>query len=80
MANKDIPLGTRVKLSPESDWVGDPGNPTYCEGLTMQPNFYATWVYVRWDNGEWNTYKPYDSDLIVIGPLGEFGYKKVEEW
>jgi hypothetical protein len=77
MTNRELLLGTRVVLSPQSKWADVKNNPLNCEGTVLFSEF-SNWVFVRWDNDEKNVYDPKDSDLIPTGPLGEFGYHPVE--
>ncbi|AUR89115.1 hypothetical protein NVP1121O_087 [Vibrio phage 1.121.O._10N.286.46.C4] len=67
--NKDLQVGDRVTLSPDSSWnkpdslVACVCNPLGVEGVV---DAVHTWVDVTWDNGEWNSYSGADSDLIKV--------------
>lgn len=66
--NKDLQVGQRVKLSPDSTWCGGDTNPLDCEGevVASDHGFRGEWVRVKWANGEKNAYRPKDSDLIPL--------------
>ncbi|MGL5281024.1 MAG: hypothetical protein ACRC8W_04590 [Plesiomonas shigelloides] len=63
--NKDLQVGQRVLLSPDSEWTHGDTNPLDCEG-TVSEIGGTSWVDVRWDNGEWNAYRPDACDLIPL--------------
>lgn len=65
MMNKDIPVGSRVFLSEETEWDIGFTNPVGIEGVVsaVKPSGY---IRVNWSNGSVNAYRPEDSDLIVV--------------
>jgi hypothetical protein len=73
MINSDLVRGDRVVLSINTRWNYDyPSNPAGIKGRVTNPRFvdYSGYlcVEVRWDNGEFNTYKLDDNDLIKVAP------------
>lgn len=70
MKNKDIPVGTMVRLSKDSKWAGDGKvNPLNIDGEVIREDWVddgTDWIKVRWGNGRLNAYPPEDSDLEII--------------
>ena len=67
--NKDLQIGQRVRLSEDHEWDRNYTNPTHCDGIVIDPAIIDDaigWVYVDWDNGGFNSYKPTDDDLIPV--------------
>lgn len=64
MMNKGLDVGQRVCFNTNSCWEVSDSNPTYCFG-TIQ-DYPDDWVWVKWDNGYENAYRPYDEDLIPV--------------
>ncbi|QBX32716.1 hypothetical protein Asfd1_90 [Aeromonas phage Asfd_1] len=63
--NKDIPIGTKVRLSEDMQWAKCASNPIDIDGIIIEPDG-RHWTNVQWSNGEWNAYKNTDSDLIIV--------------
>lgn len=65
---KLYPVGSRVKVSPESQYYGySPSNPDDVEGTLLENNRWGSFVYrVEWDNGRFNNYR--QSDLLLVNP------------
>lgn len=64
MANRDLLVGSIVKLSTNTDWPLTEANP---RGIVGEVTGNAErWVYVRWSNRSHNSYTGTDSDLILI--------------
>ena len=63
MMNKDIPVGSRVRLSEDTKWTIKNDNPT---GVLCTVIDVDSWVEVDWDNDSWNSYKGCHDDLIVV--------------
>lgn len=61
--NKDIQVGSRVKLSEDTKWTISDYNPIGVLGTVIDVD---SWVEVDWDNGEWNSYQGCHDDLIVV--------------
>jgi hypothetical protein len=80
-----LPLGSRVKISPSSEfWGRGAYNPKDVEGVLVQNsgNSLPEFVYrVQWDNGHTNAYR--EGDLELVGkpqPKGLSAFiKRVEE-
>ena len=64
MANRDLLVGSIVKLSKKTDWPLTEANPRGIVGEVTGNG--ESWVYVRWSNGPRNSYTGTDSDLILI--------------
>lgn len=63
--NKDLKVGQRVKLSPDSMWNnGGPDDPINVGGVIYRDP--DAWVWVKWDNGHASVYNLDDSDLIPV--------------
>jgi hypothetical protein len=65
----NLQLGSRVKLSPRSEFYSDKAhagssNPINCLGTVFQIENELLGVYVQWDNGKKNSYD--DEDLIML--------------
>lgn len=65
MANKDLLVGSAVKLSPDHKWARTSSNPLNTVGI-IDGNIDDTMVGVAWSNGRYNSYSLKDSDLILI--------------
>lgn len=63
MANSEIEIGSRVRLSDGTRWKIKDDNPI---GVTGTVSDSYGWVDVDWDNCEWNSYLGCDEDLIVV--------------
>lgn len=80
--NRDLAVGTRVTLSPNSSWAQhsggeDPMNPVGVEGVVTM---VSTWVSVEWDRYNTNSYRGYDSDLIPVVKISNFSsYDEAKE-
>lgn len=62
--NKELEIGQRVRLSPNTRWdTTKEQNPLFCNGTVVD---YYGWILVEWDNNTENEYKPYDEDLIPV--------------
>lgn len=64
MMNKDLEVGSRVTLSPDTSWDLSKDNPIGIGGTISEVDW---WVWVKWDNGVSNAYKPCDEDLVSVG-------------
>lgn len=73
--NKDLPIGTKVFLSPDSRWVdGSSSNPVGVEGVIIGHNeLDYGWVDVMWEGSVRNGYPENDSDLLRSNPLADVG-------
>ena len=73
--NKDLPIGTKVFLSPDSRWAADATyNPLGVEGVILRPiQEGLNRVKVKWDNGFTNSYVGDENDLLQSNPLGDVG-------
>lgn len=63
--NNDLAIGDKVRL--ESVFFKDEQsneNPIDCIGEIF--DFDGYWLYVNWDNGEQNTYRILDADLVKL--------------
>ena len=72
--NKDLPIGTKVFLSPDSRYAahhGDEHNPIGVEGKVITQS--AIWVVVRWGENLTNSYYGDENDLLQSNPLGDVG-------
>lgn len=71
--NKDLPIGTKVFLSPYSRWAADVEyNPLGVEGVIIRPIQEGhNWVKVEWDGGLTNSYVGDENDLLQSNPLGD---------
>ena len=70
--NKDLEVGSRVTLSPDTSWDLSKDNPIGISGTIIEPIIETIsevdwWVWVKWDNGVSNAYKPCDEDLVSVG-------------
>lgn len=63
MANKDLLVGSIVKLSPKTNWPLTEANPRLMAGEVLQ---IRDWIVVKWLNGRQNSYLREDTDLILI--------------
>ena len=61
--NKDIAIGSMVRLIEDTEWTIGDCNPIGVLGTVIDVD---SWVYVEWDNGKWNSYKGFHHDLIVV--------------
>lgn len=64
--NKDIPVGSAVMLSDDTQWEIGFDNPIGVDGVVTGPSKFTGYIGVSWSNGEKNSYRPHDSDLIAI--------------
>lgn len=62
--NKLLESGQRVYFNTNSRWKIGENNPKDCFG-TVQDSPDG-WVWVKWDNGYENAYRPYDEDLVPV--------------
>lgn len=63
--NKELEIGQRVRFnSSNSNWEVSTHNP-YGGFGTIQESPDG-WVWVKWDNGFENAYRPYDEDLVPV--------------
>lgn len=62
--NKLLEVGQRVYFNTNSRWEIGENNPKDCFG-TVQDSPDG-WVWVKWDNGCENAYRPYDEDLVPV--------------
>lgn len=65
MANKDIPAGSMVFLSEETEWDVGFDNPIGVDGMVCGIRA-SGFIGVNWSNGAENSYRPDDSDLSVV--------------
>lgn len=73
--NKDLPIGTKVFLSPESRWVGrGEYNPIGVAGEVVTQG--TIWVVVRWGENLTNSYVGDENDLLRSNPLADVGNLK----
>ena len=67
LTNAHLNLGDRVAWVPEwSRWCASDSNPTDCTGTVVGTPCMPGWLVVEWDNGEYNTYKLKDQDLLKV--------------
>lgn len=66
MANKDIPDGSVVRLSEDTSWEIGFDNPIGVNGIVDGVTECLGYIHVNWQNGSKNSYRPCDSDLIVV--------------
>ena len=67
--NKDLPIGTKVFLSPDSRWADGEHNPIGVEGEVITQS--TIWVVVRWGENLTNSYVGDENDLLLSNPLGD---------
>lgn len=65
MANKDIRIGSIVKLSEKTEWDVGFDNPIGVDGIVCGIRV-SGFISVNWGNGAENSYRPEDCDLIVV--------------
>lgn len=64
LGNSSLNIGDRVKLETVFYKENSKESPYDCLGTVT--DFDGYWFYVDWDNGEFNTYRKLDADLIVV--------------
>lgn len=64
LGNSSLNIGDRVKLETVFYKEDSKESPYNCLGTVT--DFDGYWFYVDWDNGEFNTYRKLDADLIVV--------------
>ena len=64
LGNSSLNIGDRVKLETVFYKENSKECPYDCLGTVT--DFDGYWFYVDWDNGEFNTYRKLDADLIVV--------------
>lgn len=71
--NKDLSIGTKVFLSPDSRYASDTKhNPIGVEGVIIEPMHEGdNWVRVRWSNVLTNSYVGDENDLLLSNPLAD---------
>lgn len=72
--NKDLPIGTKVFLSPDSRFSAHHGaehNPIGVEGKVITQS--TIWVVVRWGENLTNSYYGDENDLLQSNPLTDVG-------
>lgn len=62
MANRDLEIGSKVKLSEDTRWTIGDFNPIGIYGTVLDVD---SWVHVAWSNGFDNAYMCNDNDLII---------------
>ena len=64
MMNKGLDIGQQVRFNTNSRQGVSDSNPIHCSGTIQESP--DGWVWVKWDNGVSNAYKPYDEDLVLV--------------